>query len=311
MYQKLQIDLKVLLGCGCVFISAFFFYLSTVILKRAQINGLSIDPAFFVFSRFLLGFCTVLILMAVRRKKIRVVKKRYLIGRTVGNCVAVYCFLKAVDLTSVAQANILNMTYPLFITLFSWIFLKAQRDRMAVMIVILAFTGVWLILAPKEMHFQLQSLWGLASGISAAVAIMYLNLSRRVHDTETTLFFLFGLGSVLIFIFFFNEIHLPRAMEGKYLFYCSFFAIVGQYLITLGFKYVTAVEGSIISSTRILLAAILGPVIAMDPALSVSGWTGAFLIFSGNVYLTLRKAKRSRRVPVKGTADSVRPQASS
>ncbi|MCP4722244.1 MAG: EamA/RhaT family transporter, partial [Desulfobacteraceae bacterium] len=64
-----------------------------------------------------------------------------------------------------------------------------------------------------------------------------------------------------------------------------------QYLLTIGFKYVTAIEGGIISSTRILLAAMLGPFIAMDSSLSLSGWIGAFLIFAANVYLATRKAK--------------------
>ena len=41
-----------------------------------------------------------------------------------------------------------------------------------------------------------------------------------------------------------------------------------------------------------MLVAVLGPVIAMDPVLSASGWAGAFLIFSGDIFLTLRKAKR-------------------
>ena len=292
MQARNQLDVKVLLGCVCVFCSAFFFYLATVIVKRARIDGLQIDPAFFVFARFLLGFITVLLLMALKKKRVRIVKKHYLIGRTIANCIAVYCFFKGVDLTSVAQANILNMTYPLFITLFSWIFLKEQRDAIAILIVILAFSGVWLILAPEDMKFHLDSLWGLASGISAAIAIMYLNVSRQVHDTETILFFLFGLGSVLIYVVFFNKIHLPQPFELKYLLYCSFASIAGQYLITIGFKYVTAVEGGIISSTRILLAALLGPFLAMDPALTATGWTGAFLIFAGNVYLTVRKTRK-------------------
>ena len=292
--MKIQFNIKVLLGCICIFGSAFFFYLATVIIKWAKIKGLHIDPALFVFARFLLGFISVLILLALKKKKIKIKKKRYLIGRTVCNCVAVYCFFKGVDLTSVAQANILNMTYPLFIAIFSWMFLKEQRDVIAIIVVIIAFAGVWLILTPGKMNFHLNSLWALASGISAAISMMCLNLSRQEHDTETTLFFLFGLGSVLIYIAFFNKIHIPQLLELKYLFFCSISGIVGQYLITIGFKYVTAIEGGIISSTRILLAAVLGPVIAMDPALSASGWAGAFLIFSGNIFLTLRRAKKSK-----------------
>ncbi len=289
-------NLKMIFGCLSVFASAFAFYLATVVIKWAKLGGADIPPAFFVFSRFILGFFIVLMVMAVKQQQIKVKKKRYLIGRAVANMVAVYCFFMGVDLTSVAEANILNMTYPLFIAVFSWIFLKDQRDPVAIVIVIIAFAGVWLILAPAQMAFERSSLWGLASGISAAVAIIYLNLSRQYHDTQTTLFFLFGTGSVVVFALFYDQMAIPSALEFKYLFWCSVFSIAGQYLITLGFKYVTAIEGGIISSTRILLAALLGPLIALDPALSVNGWIGALLIFIGNVGLTLRKARTAMHV---------------
>ena len=283
--------LKTVLGCLAVFGSAFFFYLATAVVKWASNTGLSIDPAFFVFSRFLAGFLFICVYMGVLRTPPRPANYHYLIGRTVSNCLAVYFFFKAVDLTSVAEGNILNMTYPLFITLFSWILFKRERDPVSVLIVLAAFAGVWLILSPGDMDLNPDSIWGLFSGISAAVSIMYLNLSRRVHDTETTLFFLFGLGGVIIFLVFREQIFLPDIQTLKYLLMCSFFSVAGQYFITLGFKFVTAVEGGIISSTRILLAAVLGPYLTSDPALSTAGWTGAFLIFAGNVYLTLRKVK--------------------
>ncbi|MFH2060336.1 MAG: DMT family transporter [Pseudomonadota bacterium] len=292
MPSKFEFNFKVLIGCFCVFVSAFAFYFATVIIKWSKISGVDISPSVFVFTRFLLGFIIVIVLMGIKKQRLQVKKKGYLIGRAIANLVAVYCFFKGVDLTSVAQANILNMTYPLFIAVFSWLFLKEQQDAVAILIVMIAFVGVWLIIAPEKMSIEINSLWGLASGISAAVAIMYLNLSRQYHDTQTTLFFLFGIGSVVTFILFFNQLHLPKIVELKYLFWCSFFSIAGQYLITIGFKYVTAIEGGIISSTRILLAAVLGPFIAMDPALTLAGWIGAVLIFFGNVYLTLRKARQ-------------------
>lgn len=284
-------QLKTVLGCLAVFGSAFFFYLATAVIKWSSNSGLSIDPAFFVFSRFLAGFIFICVYMGIGRIPPRPVNYHYLIGRTVANCLAVYFFFKAVNLTSVAEGNILNMTYPLFITLFSWIAFKKERDPVSVFIVLAAFAGVWLILSPGDMDLNPDSIWGLFSGISAAAAIIYLNLSRRVHDTETTLFFLFGLGGVIIFLVFHDRIFVPDTETFKYLLMCSFFSVAGQYFITLGFKFVTAVEGGIISSTRILLAAVLGPYLTSDPALTAAGWTGAFLIFAGNVYLTLRKVK--------------------
>ncbi len=290
---KYTIDTRTLLGCMAVFGSAFFFYLATVIIKWSQIAGLSIDPAMFAIARFALGFIIVLSIMIIRRKKIKIIKTRLLFGRALGNAMAVYCFFKGVDLTSVVQANILNMTYPLFVAVFSWIFLKEQRDFIAIIIVIIAFLGILLILSPGGMSYNLNSLWALASGISAAVAIIYLNLLRQEHDIYTVLIFMFGIGGFVLFCLFFDKISIPGEKELPYILWCSALAIAGQFLITIGFKYVTALEGGIISSTRILLAAVLGPFIAMEPALSLAGWTGAVLIFTGNVYLTIRKAKRN------------------
>ena len=285
---------KTTLGCLAVFGSAFFFYLATVVIKWSAMAGLAIPSSMFTIARFALGFATVLLIMAVQRQKIKVVKKRYLVGRAVSNAMAVFCFFRAVETTSVAQANILNMTYPLFIALFSWSFLKSQRDKFVLAIVGIAFAGVWLILSPGDMGYTHNSLWGMASGLCAAAAIMCLNISRRDHDTQTTLFIMFGLGGLIVFSLFFRQMRVPSLEEFYYLFGCSAIAIAGQYLLTVGFKYVTAIEGGVISSTRILLAALLGPFIAMDPSLSWSGWIGAFLIFTGNVVLTLRKARAGR-----------------
>jgi hypothetical protein len=54
------------------------------------------------------------------------------------------------------------------------------------------------------------------------------------------------------------------------------------------------VEGGIISSSRILLAAILGPFIAADPALLLKGWFGAAVIMGVNILLAVRKARNGR-----------------
>ena len=70
---------------------------------------------------------------------------------------------------------------------------------------------------------------------------------------------------------------------------------MGQYLLTYRFLFVTAVEGSIISSSRILLAALLGPLLVGDPPLLISGWVGAVLIFAANSALALRRTRLNRQ----------------
>ena len=276
-------------GWFAVFGSAFFFYLATLIIRVGK-DHVAIESAYYAFARFVLGFLVVVITMLLQKQKIRPRRYHFLIGRTVSNPVAVFCFYKAVEMGSLAEANILNMTYPLFVAVFSWFFLREQRDPVSAGIVAVAFAGVWLVLSPGDIHPGWANLWGLCSGMTAAAAIIYLNVSRRHHDSQTILFFMFGLGALLILLFFHDAIFLPNREELFYLLSCAVAGVLGQYLLTFGFLYVTAVEGSIISSSRILLAAMLGPLLVADPALTVTGWCGALLIFFANAALALRKA---------------------
>jgi drug/metabolite transporter (DMT)-like permease len=288
--QKMPPAISGLLGCLAVFASAFCFYFSTVVIRWSR-DVVTIDSAYFAFFRFLLGFMVVCTIMTLRRQKPAPRRYHLLVGRTLGNCIAVYCFYQAVRYTSVAEANILNMTYPIFVAILSWVLLRHQRDTVALAMVAAAVAGVWLILQPERMGMGVQSLWGLGSGISAAVAILYLNLSRQHHDANTVLFYMFGIGSVLMFLFFRQHFFWPNGRELYFLALCGGAGIAGQFLITLGFRYVTAVEGGVISSTRILLAALLGPFLAAEPSLGPTGWIGALLIFGANVVLTVRKGR--------------------
>jgi drug/metabolite transporter (DMT)-like permease len=284
------------IGWLSVFGSAFCFYLATATIRWAA-GVVDIDSSYFVFGRFLLGFTVVCLTMLARGQRLKPRNYHFLIGRTVSNTIAVFCFYKAVEVVSLAEANILNMTYPLFVALFSWFMVKDQRDPYAIAIVGIAFCGVWLILSPGDMSASLHSLWGVSSGFCAAWAMIYLNLSRRHHDSQTILFFMFGLGSVIIYLFFRSEIFWPNLLEFKYLFWCSVAGVLGQYLLTYGFLFVTAVEGSIISSTRILLAALLGQLLVGDPPLAAGGWIGALLIFGADAALAWRRASLNRSHP--------------
>ena len=120
----------------------------------------------------------------------------------------------------------------------------------------------------------------------------YLNVSRQYHDTNTILFFMFGLGSLVIFAIFHENFFRPSSQEFYYLGLCAATGVAGQFLLTLGFRYVSAVDGSIISSMRILLAAVLGPLVAADPALNSTGWVGALLLFGANAVLAVRRSRQ-------------------
>jgi len=110
---QLPSRLVVILGCLSISASAAFFYISTVFIRWAE-TEVAIDASFFVFFRFMMGFIVICGILILQRRSVKPRRYDLLIGRMAFNCIAVYCFYRAVTATSVAEANILNMTYPIF-----------------------------------------------------------------------------------------------------------------------------------------------------------------------------------------------------
>lgn len=276
-------------GRAVIFASEFCFYFATVLSSWAKTDAPALTSAFFVFSRFALGFAVMSALFLVNRRLPRARNFSFLLSRSMLHVIAVFTFFKAVEVTSVAEGNILNMTYPLFSALFVWLFLKQQQDAFAALMAVVAFCGIALVLSPGEWHLAWQSAWGLISAVSSGAAIIFLNLTRQQNDTPTILFWVFGSGALILALVFHAQFFVPNRLELLYLFASAALGVIGQYLMTLGFRYVTAVEGGIISSVRILLAALLGPLLTTEAGLTAGGWGGALLILTANIYFILRK----------------------
>ena len=277
-----------LLGWLALFGSGLCFYLATVIIRWGQ-SYVRIDSSHYVLARFLFGFVLVSSTLIIERRIPRCHDLHAIAGRAITNAAAVLFFYKAVEVSTVASANILNMTYPIFVAILSWFTLRSQRDIMAIGIVAISSLGIWLILAPGLSVSGHNDIWGLLSGVFAAFSMIYLTMCRRQHDSSTILFYVFAIGIVMMLPIMARSLFIPNAAELFFLVACSLAGVVGQYLLTYGFLFVTAVEGSVISSSRILIAALLGPVLVADPPLTWSGWLGALLIFGANVALALRK----------------------
>lgn len=292
--QVITLRSKEFVGSFAILLSMWCFYLEAAVVRWATTNPkVALSSEFLMFARFFLGFLVTLVVFLFQRRLPRPKHTGTIVYRAVTNMLAVFCSYKAVELTTLAEGTILNMTSPVFIGIFTWVLFKHQRDIIATLMTFVGFYGIFLVVAPQNMHFHWESLWGLMSGIIAAVSLMLLNNVRQQNDTNTVLFVVFGVGMLLQAIVFYDRYYLPSFLELIYLVSGATSAITGQYLLTMGFKYVTAVKGGILSSFRILVSAVLGPLITSDPALTISGWIGALIILGTNIYFISRKTKPS------------------
>lgn len=284
----MSLKMKQIMGGLAVFASAFCFYLATVVMHHSYLST-SLSSGYFTFMRFFLGLLIVSVVLSIKRKTPKPIEYRFLFLRAIANLAAVFCFYKAVELTTTAEANILNMTFPVFIAILSWIFIKGEKDYGGYFFSAVAFLGIAFLLNVGSMSVNSSHFWGLASGLTAAIAMIALNITRQKNDTDVVLFVMFAVGTFVLFAFLRQEIYWPSEYEALFLLLTSFLGILGQYLLTLGQRFVSAVETGIIASTRILLAACLAPLLTQEPSLALYGWIGALLIFTANIYLAFRR----------------------
>lgn len=278
-----------LLGCLSILLSAFFFYFATAVVRQS-VETVKISSFLFIFYRTGIGLILVSLIFIAKRRIPRI-KEDYLFLslRVFGNLIAVLCFFKATLLGSAAKANILNLTYPLFIVLFLLLFSKGKKDYRLYLVSVTSFFGILLVTGERGNFFDLATLWGLISGATAAVAVIALARTRKYNDTETVLFYMF-LGAFISLIFLSPETRsLPTNAQLYYLLTSACYGAVGQFLFTYGFRFVSAEEGGILSSTRILIAAFLGPIVTSDPSLTLYGYLGALIIFISNAYVIKNK----------------------
>lgn len=276
------------LGALSVLLASLSFYFSTVVMKLGRLEA-DISHESYIFARFLFGFMFMAAVFLQRRRLPRSHDTTFLWTRAVTNYASAYFFFLAVQESTVASANILNLTAPVFIAIYA-LARRSGRDIDGAFACVASFVGIVLVLLPDAQAFGWNSGAGLLSGFFAALAILSLDRARRTNDTETILFYMFGFGTVVSAVLFPERAVQAFDAQGvDFVLLSSVIGVLGQYFLTLGFRYVTPVEGSVIGSTRILFAAFLGPVLVSEPAIGLAGMIGALLIFLSNAYLGWRR----------------------
>ena len=117
------------LGWLSVLLSAICLFLATAVVRHAS-KSVDLPVSLFIVARFSVGFFITGLIFSYRRRLPQVFEWRFLITRVFCNACAVYCFYRAIELTTLAQANILNLTYPIYVALYSAVFDRGRRDWM-------------------------------------------------------------------------------------------------------------------------------------------------------------------------------------
>lgn len=286
-------------GAAAVLLSAFLFYLATFFVKSGAPATTS-DSIIYLAARFWIGYFFMLIwypvFKKVRIKNLETINTKWLWYRAFWNLVAVMFFYLGVIYGSLTGANILNMTYPVFVAILSIYFLNERPDITTWLGVLLSVAGAVFVLLSTTSAGTLTAkagdIFGILSGITAGLAIVALRIIRITDSTDAALFYNFRLGfwvtllPVLYCIFYTDLTKHPGNFTYPLL--SGITGILGQVALTYGFKYITAVNGSILSATRLIFAVIIGWIFFRNEV-NIFSVTGAALIFLANIVIVIKK----------------------
>tara|TARA_B100001939_G_scaffold239196_1_gene206674 strand:- start:193964 stop:194884 length:921 start_codon:yes stop_codon:yes gene_type:complete len=269
--------------------SALSFYFATFFVRLGALYDADLASELFAFVRYLLGFFFALYLFRKAELPFRWKVPIPVYLRAIFNTLALLFFYEAVATGPAGTANVLNMTYPAFVAIIAIpVFREIPDTRM---LIVLAFSmgGIGLyVLYPliSTGTISTADLWGIGSGLLAAIAILSLRGAAMQARAEEILLWMFALGSIASFPLAVSSLDQMLEPGGLYVLASACLGIAGQWSLTRSYAYLSATAGSIVSSLRIPIALVAGFFLLQEiPGLS--GILGAGLIFVGNLFLAL------------------------
>lgn len=268
-------------GASFIFISALLFSVNILIVKMLTAET-SIPVVEITFARFIFGLIVVSAYILWSGTPFRPVNKKILCLRGFLNALAVLILFYSVEYTSITNANVLNMTYPIFVALLSHALIGERFHRSAFIPLLLTAIGVYMVIQPDLGAIRPGDAIGLVSGLVAALAIIYLRVLRKTDETVVILFYLFAVGSLFLFLPLVPLFVMPDAGAAVLLLLCSLSGVAAQYFLTEGYRFISAVGGSIVSASRVYIASFFGVIFFNDPV-NLMLFVGTLLIVGSNV----------------------------
>lgn len=202
-----QLNFKAHLGLILVLIASFSFASMNALSKLAQEYT---NPSMVLFFRFTIAFTLLwpMILYEGGLKSLKTKVPFKHLMRAITGFTTLTLMILAVNYTSLTNALLLNITYPLFTPLILLIAYKKTISLTQMVGLTIGFLGVILVLRPDATHlFDSGSFLALLSGLAAAIAIQLTKVLGRTESNTKIGFYLFGFSSFVssLLVLFFWE----------------------------------------------------------------------------------------------------------
>lgn len=210
--------------------------------------------------------------------------------RCITGLIAVCLYFYSLKTIPLSDATLLLFTSPIFVPIIAFFWQRLALHHEMWWGLIISFIGIGIVLNPGKEIFQLGSILALISGISAAVAILSLRLSHYSEPGERTLFYNFGLATVIMLAataFTFKDTWLSLNWDTLlWLLAIGLIALTAQIFLTAGAKYAPMRLLSPFFYSAVIMSLFFDLWIWETPITSQIIW-GCGLILLGNVLMVV------------------------
>lgn len=281
-------------GIYLLILAELCFATATVFAKFVT-NSSDIPAIEITFSRLILGVILATLYMLKTRTSFIPKRIPLVMARAILSFSALITFFYSVEHSSVTNANMLNMTYPVFIFLVAPLFKLEKLHKISLLFLGMAMIGIYLVIFPDFSHINKGDVIGLLSGIFGAFSIITLSIAREHDSTILIVFYLMAIGTVINVFMLAPVFVMPHISDLPFLIASGLAGVSGQVLLTMGYKHVTAKAGSMVSSSRIIFASAMG-FFFFSESLSIRILAGGILIIVAIIGISALRNKTMETV---------------
>ncbi|WP_341536369.1 DMT family transporter [Actinobacillus arthritidis] len=249
-------------GIICILLSALGFSLMALFMRLAGELPLA-EKAIFrnAITALISGY------IIWRNKQLFLGRKEnrcILLLRSITGLFGILCGVYIIDHLVLSDVDMIGKLTSFILIVFSALFLKEKASLMQLGLCLLAFFGALFIIKPAfDLHFFPYFI-GIIGAVFAALAYLCLRILGQKAQSEssnTIVFFFSAFSTIVLFPFVLLDFVPINAVQITYLLLSGITATVGQFSVTLAYKYAIAKDISIYSYSSVLFSAFLGAVV--------------------------------------------------
>lgn len=211
---------------------------------------------------------------------------RALWGRGITGALAILFYFLSIQYTTLTKATLLSNAYPVFAALMAVLALEEKIQWPTAISFALSGLGMWMVARPGP-GWAVGDGYGILGALTAGMAIVFIRHLRRTENPFSIFWYLCAFGSALGALTCVRNFVVPSGDLFVLILVMGITSTLGQLLITYGFGYIRAGEGSLISMSTVAYSGLFAWFF-LGERLPVPGMIGAGLILACAAYLTLR-----------------------